>query len=306
MIPNRCRFDRVPYTQNEWVWCLTTKKGTLVTRRNGKVAIVGNCGRGFRLHETKTDCLVLDYGGNILRHGPVDAIEIKEKSGKGSGDAPAKECPQCLAIVHAAVQTCPDCGYAFPLPEKEKHDAQASNEGILSGEITDTEWDVETVTYHVHTKRGATENDPRTLRVDYHVGFHQCQSDWVCPEHGGWARKKFEKWWSDRSNDPPPDDAEQAVRLAEAGSLSVPMNIVVRKIGGEKFDRIIKYTLPPEKPPAVGDTLESMALCQRCVNRVYDVGFELVCKLGLKASSSCSQFDGVVETDTDLDDDVPF
>ena len=28
-------------------------------------------GRGFRLCEGKTDCLVLDFGGNVLRHGPV-------------------------------------------------------------------------------------------------------------------------------------------------------------------------------------------------------------------------------------------
>jgi len=64
------------------------------------------CGRGFRLHESKTDCLVLDYGGNILRHGPVDAIQIKDKNGKGAGDAPAKECPKCQLIVHAAVAVC--------------------------------------------------------------------------------------------------------------------------------------------------------------------------------------------------------
>jgi DNA repair protein RadD len=49
-------------------------------------------GRSFRRHESKTDALVLDYGGNILRHGPVDAIQIKEKNGKGSGDASVRAC----------------------------------------------------------------------------------------------------------------------------------------------------------------------------------------------------------------------
>ena len=268
-------------------------------------------GRGFRLHESKTDCLVLDYGGNILRHGPVDAIQIVEKQ-KGTGNAPAKECPQCLAIVHAAVRKCPDCGYDFPLLEKEKHDAQASNEGVLSGEITDTEWDVETASYHVHVKRGAMEGDPRTLRVDYRVGFNQYQTEWVCPEHSGWARKKFEKWWADRSNDPPPDDADQAARMANAGSLSVPVDIVVRKVGGEKFDRIIKCTLPTEKPPAVSDIVETdISLCERCLNSGYDDGFELICKAGWKpgdpsrAGSDCSHFEGVTESDSNIDD-VPF
>jgi DNA repair protein RadD len=49
-------------------------------------------GRGFRLDPSKENCLVLDFGGNILRHGPVDALEIKDRA-SGNGEAPAKECP---------------------------------------------------------------------------------------------------------------------------------------------------------------------------------------------------------------------
>jgi DNA repair protein RadD len=204
------------------------------------------------LHESKTDCLVLDYGGNILRHGPVDAIQIKDKKSGGEGDAPAKECPQCNAVVHAAVLICPDCGYEFPSPEKDQHEANAASEGILTGEIIDTAFDVQSVAYFVHTKRGADENDSRTMRIDYQVELNEFKTEWVCPEHTGWARKKFEKWWAERSNDPAPTDTEEAVQLADAGSLSMPSHIVVRKIGGERFERILRYTLSPEKPPAVG------------------------------------------------------
>ena len=32
---------------------------------------------GFSLHPDKADCLILDYAGNILRHGPIDAIAIR-------------------------------------------------------------------------------------------------------------------------------------------------------------------------------------------------------------------------------------
>ena len=304
LIPNRCRFDRMPYMQNEWVWCLTTEKGTLVTRRNGKVAIVGNCGRGFRLHDSKTDCLVLDYGGNILRHGPVDAIRIKEKNGSATGDAPVKECPNCQLIVHAAVGVCPDCGYAFPPPEKGTHDETASKEGVLSGEIIDTEYDVTDVTYSVHVKRGAGENDPRTVRVDYQVGFNEFRSEWICPEHTGWAQKKFERWWQQRSNDPVPNDADLAAALAKAGGVARAEKIVVRKVGGEKFDRIIKHTLG-EKPSAVGGSIRSESLCQKCANSCYGTDFSLVCKLGLTADKGCSQFDGMTDGDI-LSDDVPF
>ena len=259
-------------------------------------------GRSFRLHESKTDALVLDYGGNILRHGPVDAIQIKDKS-KGTGEAPAKECPKCLLIVHAAVSVCPECSFEFPPPQRDAHETTASNEGILTGEVTDTEYEVTEVYYHGHTKRGAAENDPRTMRIDYRVGFNEYKSEWVCPEHSGWAKTKFEKWWSDRSNDPPPDTVDLAVKLADAGSLAIPKSIIVRKIGGEKFDRIIRYTLPPDKPPAIGEIIDSP--CETCRYSTYDNDFALVCGEGLAVGGPCSHFEAIPEGGVDLSD-VPF
>jgi DNA repair protein RadD len=227
-------------------------------------------GRGFRLHETKTDCLVLDYGGNILRHGPIDAIQIKDKKGQASGEAPMKECPKCFTVLHAAVMQCTDCLYEFPKPNAaEKHDAMAASEGILTGEICDTEYDVSDVAYSVHTKRGASQDSPQTVKVDYQVGFCEYVSQWCCPEHDGWARQKFEKWWNERSNDPPPASAADAVRLAKHGSLAVPTRITVRKIGGEKFPRIIKYQLPDEKPQPIGEMPEESEYytCGECNRR---------------------------------------
>ena len=38
-------------------------------------------GRGTRLHPDKTDCLILDFGGNITRHGPIDQPVVKQKTG---------------------------------------------------------------------------------------------------------------------------------------------------------------------------------------------------------------------------------
>jgi DNA repair protein RadD len=124
-------------------------------------------GRGFRLHPGKTDCLVLDFGGNVLRHGPVDAIRLADPEANGNGEAPAKECPECHAVVAAGYAACPECGHEFPPRERTKHDATASSEGILSGQITRTEYEVSDVFFAVHTKRDAAPDAPRTVRVDY-------------------------------------------------------------------------------------------------------------------------------------------
>jgi DNA repair protein RadD len=209
-------------------------------------------GRGFRLDPSKENCLVLDFGGNVLRHGPVDALEIKERAA-GSGEAPAKECPQCQAAIHAAYTVCPDCGYEFPLPKREQHDHTATTAGVLSGEVTETEYEVQEVTYSVHVKRDAPEDHPRTMRVDYRVGFNDYRSEWVCPEHTGYARDKFEAWWKARSDEPYPTTADQAVALAEAGALAPTHAITVRSVAGEKYDRIIKHQLGPIPPRLGGD-----------------------------------------------------
>ena len=206
-------------------------------------------GRSFRLHLSKTDSLVLDFGGNILRHGPVDDLQIKEP-GQGNGDAPAKECPQCQAVIHAAYSLCPDCGYEFPPPERQQHDSRASTAGVLSGEVTIETYPVKEVSYSVHQKRNAALNDPRTMRVEYRIGFHHWQSEWICFEHSGYARAKAEAWWRQRSAEPVPDTAEEAVAIAKEGGLAETLTIKIKSVAGEKYDHIVGYQLDakPRQP----------------------------------------------------------
>lgn len=206
-------------------------------------------GRGFRLHSNKTDCLVLDFGGNILRHGPVDDLRI-EQPGNGNGEAPAKECPECCALIHAAYAKCPECGYEFPPPERNQHDTTASTAGVLSGQVEDTEHEVTDVIYSVHAKRDAPEDAPRTMRVQYQIGLYQWQSEWICFEHDGYARAKAVAWWGQRSNEPAPASAQEAVAICQAGGICTTSAIVVRHVAGEKFDRIVGYSLGA-KPPAL-------------------------------------------------------
>jgi DNA repair protein RadD len=212
-------------------------------------------GRGFRLHPEKPDCLVLDFGGNVLRHGPVDQLRISPNGGNGNGEAPAKECPECHAVIAAGYATCPECGHEFPERQRSRHEATAGTEAILSDETTRTEHEVREVLFAVHTKRDAPEDHPRSMRVDYRVGWNQYISEWVCFEHTGYARAKAEAWWRQRSNDPTPSSAEEAVELAQAGSLAPTRAITVRSVAGEKYDRIVKHKLGDKPPPVTGGDL---------------------------------------------------
>ncbi len=201
-------------------------------------------GRGFRLHPGKQNCLVLDFGGNVLRHGPVDDIQIATAD-RSHGPAPAKECPECQALIAAGCATCPQCGYCFPPPERQKHDAKASEAGILKGQVTITHYRVEDIRYSVHAKRGAPQDAPRSMRVDYRLGWQEYQSEWICFEHEGYARQKAVAWWRCHSRDPIPETAERAVEIALGGGVAAARGITVRTVAGDEFQRIVDYQLDP-------------------------------------------------------------
>lgn len=145
----------------------------------------------------------------------------------------------------------------------------ASSAGVISGQVDYTDYEVLDVYYCVHEKRGANPDAPKTMRVDYQVGFNEFKSEWVCPEHTGYARGKFEKWWHERAalGCPMPRSAREAVSLANEGLLAAPESITVKTIAGERFERITGWRLkerPVMREPGedleVGETWTSPAL----------------------------------------------
>ena len=208
-------------------------------------------GRGFRLALGKSDCLVLDFGGNVVRHGPIDALSIDDQDERGSGSAPAKECPQCQAVIAAGFATCPHCGFSFPPPERDTHEREASSAGVLTGQVTIHTYAVRDTCFAVHEKRGASPDAPKSLRVEYEIGLNRYQKEWICFEHTGFARGKAEGWWRARSHEPVPATAAEACRLAHAGALAHPTHITVRSVAGEEFERITDYQFDSPPPPSV-------------------------------------------------------
>lgn len=227
-------------------------------------------GRGFRLSpETgKTECLVLDYGKNVERFGPIDAVNVREPARANCETGPlVKICPQCRSLVPLSVMLCKDCGYQFPRQESEMrtHEAHADNAAILSGEVSLETHDVTDVLFQVWTKRDAPEDAPRTVRVTYRCeagpgslyDAYGCSfSEWVCPEHTGFARSKFEKWWAARASAecPVPDRAEDVCEADFMGLLRTVKRITVKRVAGKRYPEIVGYELGdfPENSPANG------------------------------------------------------
>jgi len=81
-------------------------------------------GRGARIcpESGKEDCIVLDATGvNTAKHGFLTtprSWSLDPGADPTGGEAPSRECPNCLAIVHASCPSCPECGHVFPRQEK--------------------------------------------------------------------------------------------------------------------------------------------------------------------------------------------
>ena len=101
----------------------------------------------------------------------------------------------------------------------------------------------------MHTKRGAAEDAPKTLRVDYRAGPATTGRANSSASSTGYARQKAVAWWRQRSPDPVPDTAEQAVEIAEGGGVAHAERITVRSVAGEKYDRIVAHKLGPLPEP---------------------------------------------------------
>jgi DNA repair protein RadD len=157
-------------------------------------------GRGFRLADGKDDCLVLDFAGNVRRHGPVDAVTVKREPGGGREQDEMKvkpesvlgrACPTCKTISHISRPACETCGYEWPRLDKPKHQATAEVAPILTTEAPADRWlEVRDVAYERHEKAGA----PPSLRVEYLSG-PRVYREWVCLEHSGFAREKAGMVW---------------------------------------------------------------------------------------------------------------
>lgn len=175
------------------------------------------------LHGSKPNCLVLDFAGNLMRNGPIDAPVIKLK-GKGGGEAIMKECPDCFEIVHAAVRTCPACDTPFQF--RHKLSANSKDREVLSQE----EW--HPVTDISYSRYIGSRKIPM-LKVTYECGLRSF-SEYICLEHGGYAANKARHWWSVRSSGKQPLNSQHAVELSS--ELKVPSEILINE--GGKYDTI--------------------------------------------------------------------
>jgi DNA repair protein RadD len=190
-------------------------------------------GRGLRVHESKSDCIVLDFGENIKRHGSIDRIRAKRiaQAAREKVEAEAKEkqvdvkeCPKCEVLNLETVLEC-ECGYVFPV--EGRHNSQSESTLAIVGKTPPQVFDV----IEVHYSKWSKPDKPDTMRVDYRVSQNGKEamfglSEWVCFDHTGYARTKAESWWKYRSNVRLPETTADAITMATLGAVAEPWKVV--------------------------------------------------------------------------------
>lgn len=193
-------------------------------------------GRVMRTYPGKRDALLLDFGGNVERHGPIDDVRVTQP-GAGGGDAPAKTCPECLMIVAAGCSHCPECSHEFPPPEP-RVETVAYRGAVMRSQIEPECRPVIMATFHTHSKPGK----PDSVRAHYVTGSGVVK-EWLCPAHGGFATDVAAREVKKRYGVICPPSAAELIALME--SAPPPSHVTVKKDG--KYDRVISVEVPHDR-----------------------------------------------------------
>ena len=202
----------------------------------------------------KRDCRVLDYGGNTRRLGPINDPVVPRRKGKGGGDAPVKCCDRCDEWIHASLRDCPWCGYHFEFETKLK--AEASTVELVRGDDPIVEvFAVDHVSATEHRKVGK----PPSLKLTYYSGLRNMFTDYIMPEHEGFARKKSAELWRDMGGGTLPDTTAEALHTANTGGLTMPTHLRVWTnkqypeilAKGRCYDGTAFSTQAPGPPPSM-------------------------------------------------------
>ncbi|CAH6911888.1 putative superfamily II DNA/RNA helicase [Vibrio chagasii] len=204
-------------------------------------------GRGLRLHESKQNTLVLDYGENLERFGAIDQASPAEKR---KAAPKVQVCEHCESLVNFYAFTCPECnGQLKEKPRKVcdhcgtecapsctkcpacgslflTHKGQAEFGAIISTEDDIRQYDVERITANPAKSR-------KTGRAYLQIWFWASIETkfkknvfigW--PGNIGQESDQFWQWLTNGNLNDPANPGHAARMLNECGHLAKPIKSV--------------------------------------------------------------------------------
>lgn len=142
-------------------------------------------GRGMRPKSHTDHCLVMDFAGNVKKHGPIIHVQPPSKEGNGDGEAPTKACPNCMELVHLSVRQCTHCGYEFPEPESGAKKSLSLRQDDIMG-IENRSIEIKSWAWRVHESQ---KSGKEMIKVTYYPKNYteKAVSEYLCILHDGYA-----------------------------------------------------------------------------------------------------------------------
>jgi DNA repair protein RadD len=206
------------------------------------------CGRGMRPWPDKDDCLLLDYGGNMGRHGCIDVA--RPERNKKDDEVVDKEmiwiCDECLSVNDIDDKNCRECEALKPLPpvseelETIKDEVGASEtiiaaEGnVLSDELGEADIiEVQEAVEFVRAERAVSKNGNDYLKIMFKTEENYWpRSTALMMTMNGKPRAVAEKKWRIMSRGfDLPYSIESAVQMVDRGALLEIKKVNLRKEG---------------------------------------------------------------------------
>ena len=206
-------------------------------------------GRGLRIADNKKDCLVLDYGGNVARHGRIDEIKIFQDSIKkvGAGGEP-KICHECDFINLSTARECEKCKTLLVIEtERSAIQDDIKKDFSLLNLISDDsqnndsrEIEIKSIRFKKHQKKASPgdKDTDFTLRVEFfesELGFFNTTSpikiDWHCLNHEGFALKKAMISLKEELGITPPASVDKTLQYIKNGNIEItfPIKVLIKE-----------------------------------------------------------------------------
>jgi DNA repair protein RadD len=191
-------------------------------------------GRGMRLHPAKENCRLVDFGSNISRHGPIDAVRLRAKGERHDANAAAattRVCPQCDEVNARSAAVCTACGFELiQRPQPKPIAVVESTLSAISDGNTDS-WEV------VHTWRAAVHHKSDgapSFRLMF-VTDETLVSEFFSFEHTSsgarWHAARKWKLYSRHVWLAPPQTAHEAFERFTRGELRQPQRVRLERNG---------------------------------------------------------------------------
>ena len=207
-------------------------------------------GRGLRTAPSKEHCTVLDFGGNIEKHGPLNDVALDHWSGKTVPPDKVRICPKCFTATED--NPCPECSHSFGFSGFERKKPEDKLKKLhstmdLLKQQTST-YKIKEIKFFEHFKGGIPSNllTDRTLRIEFINEHGICMhKEWLALNHAGFAREKATQTWQKFNSAPAPKSVRDALNLTDTIKKIDSITVFTKHNPKDKYPkrtiRAIKY-----------------------------------------------------------------